>query len=71
MRSVWLQVLTLTINLIAKSNKKVFDVHALPAAEFAKSLGLPGTPRIRFIQVTPFNKFLRSHYMTEQEEGQK
>lgn len=33
------------------SNKDIFDVHALPLAAFAESLGLPGTPRIKFIEV--------------------
>ncbi|KAI9344517.1 P-loop containing nucleoside triphosphate hydrolase protein [Zopfochytrium polystomum] len=37
MRSVYLQ-----------GNKDIFDVHALPAEEFADSLGLPGAPKIRF-----------------------
>lgn len=45
MRSIFLQ-----------SNKEVFDVHALPAAAFATSMGLPGTPRIRFIKVNFFLK---------------
>eukprot|EP01087_Luapelamoeba_hula_P021062 TRINITY_DN729_c1_g1_i1.p1 TRINITY_DN729_c1_g1~~TRINITY_DN729_c1_g1_i1.p1 ORF type:complete len:601 (-),score=76.10 TRINITY_DN729_c1_g1_i1:581-2155(-) len=39
MRSVHLQ-----------SNKAVFDATALPVDEFARSLGLSGTPRIRFAQ---------------------
>lgn len=37
MRSVWLQ-----------KNKEVFDVHALPAAEFALSMGLAQAPKIKF-----------------------
>lgn len=36
-RSVWLQ-----------SNKEVFDVHQLPMTDFARSMGLSGTPRIKF-----------------------
>ncbi|KJE95924.1 ATP-dependent RNA helicase dbp4 [Capsaspora owczarzaki ATCC 30864] len=39
MRSVFLQ-----------PNKQVFDVHALPAEEFALSLGLPGQPNIRYLK---------------------
>ncbi|TPX33592.1 hypothetical protein SmJEL517_g03528 [Synchytrium microbalum] len=38
-RSVYLQ-----------SNKSIFDVHALPLPEFAESLGLPGTPKIKFVE---------------------
>ncbi|KAI8917411.1 hypothetical protein BC831DRAFT_438554, partial [Entophlyctis helioformis] len=41
MRSVYLQ-----------SNKEIFDVFALPAEDFAESLGLPGAPRIKFIKKT-------------------
>lgn len=37
MRSVYLQ-----------RNKKIFDVNALPADEFAEALGLPGAPKIKF-----------------------
>ena len=33
-----------------QSNKKVFDVHQLPADEYARSLGLAQPPRIRFLQ---------------------
>ena len=32
-----------------QSNKDVFDVHQLPTAEYAHSLGLPQPPRIRFL----------------------
>ncbi|KAJ3148804.1 ATP-dependent RNA helicase dbp4 [Geranomyces michiganensis] len=39
MRSVHLQ-----------KNKEIFDVHALPFNEFAESLGLPGAPKIKFVQ---------------------
>ncbi|KAI8335247.1 P-loop containing nucleoside triphosphate hydrolase protein [Choanephora cucurbitarum] len=41
MRSVYLQ-----------RNKKVFDVTALPAEEFAHSLGLAGAPKIKFVKKT-------------------
>ena len=37
MRSIFLQ-----------KDKEVFDVHALPAEEFAEALGLPGTPKMKF-----------------------
>lgn len=30
-------------------NKKVFQVSAMPLDEFARSLGLPGTPKLRFV----------------------
>ncbi|KAL7749592.1 ATP-dependent RNA helicase dbp4 [Sorochytrium milnesiophthora] len=33
-----------------QANKAVFDVNALPLDEFAESLGLPGSPKIKFIQ---------------------
>ncbi|KAJ1566890.1 ATPdependent RNA helicase, partial [Cladochytrium tenue] len=39
MRSVYLQ-----------GNKEIFNVDALPADDFADSLGLPGAPRIRFVK---------------------
>ncbi|KAF9288495.1 ATP-dependent RNA helicase dbp4 [Linnemannia elongata] len=39
MRSVYLQ-----------KDKTVFDVNALPAEEFAASLGLPGAPKIKFVE---------------------
>lgn len=39
MRSVYLQ-----------RNKKIFDVTALPAEEFALSLGLAGAPKIKFVK---------------------
>ncbi|KAJ3178195.1 ATP-dependent RNA helicase dbp4 [Geranomyces variabilis] len=39
MRSVHLQ-----------KNKEIFDVHALPFNEYAESLGLPGAPKIKFVQ---------------------
>ena len=36
------------------SDKEIFDVHSLPAAQFAKSMGLPNTPRIKFTKVFYF-----------------
>ncbi|KAI8832716.1 P-loop containing nucleoside triphosphate hydrolase protein [Chytridium lagenaria] len=39
MKSVYLQ-----------KDKRVFDVTALPAEEFAESLGLPGAPKIKFMK---------------------
>ncbi len=33
-------------------NKEVFDVSSLPLAAYAESLGLPGTPKIKFVQVS-------------------
>lgn len=46
----------------------MFNVHELPAAEFAKSMGLPGTPKIKFIKVINFliivnNNFLDSKFI--------
>ncbi|KAF9355507.1 ATP-dependent RNA helicase dbp4 [Mortierella sp. NVP85] len=38
MRSIYLQ-----------KDKTIFDVNALPAEEFAASLGLPGAPKIKFV----------------------
>ncbi|TPX48768.1 hypothetical protein SeMB42_g00335 [Synchytrium endobioticum] len=38
-RSVYLQ-----------KDKKIFDVYGLPLAEFAESLGLPGAPKIKFVE---------------------
>ncbi|KAL2641853.1 hypothetical protein R1flu_009440 [Riccia fluitans] len=35
---------------VIKKNKGIFDVKALPIAEYAVSLGLPTTPRVRFIK---------------------
>ncbi len=40
MRSVYLQ-----------SDKSIFKVDKLPAEEFAAALGLPGTPKIKFVKV--------------------
>ncbi len=40
MRSVYLQ-----------SDKSIFKVDELPAEEFAATLGLPGTPKIKFVKV--------------------
>ncbi|KAG2183415.1 hypothetical protein INT43_006421 [Umbelopsis isabellina] len=41
MRSVYLQ-----------RNKDIFKVHALPAEEFAQSIGLPGAPKIKFVKAS-------------------
>jgi ATP-dependent RNA helicase DDX10/DBP4 len=38
-RSVYLQ-----------QNKDMFDVSALPLAQFAESLGLPGAPKVKFVK---------------------
>ncbi|KAJ3035049.1 ATP-dependent RNA helicase dbp4 [Rhizophlyctis rosea] len=50
MRSVHLQ-----------SNKDIFDVHALPAEEFAESLGLPGAPKIKFVKKNQKKNESRQH----------
>ncbi|KAJ1861493.1 ATP-dependent RNA helicase dbp4 [Coemansia sp. RSA 2703] len=36
-------------SVFLQKNKDVFSVDALPLAEYAESLGLPGTPNIRFV----------------------
>jgi ATP-dependent RNA helicase DDX10/DBP4 len=41
MRSIYLQ-----------RNKDIFKVHALPAEEFAQSIGLPGAPKIKFVKAS-------------------
>jgi hypothetical protein len=47
MRSVYLQ-----------SDKSTFKVDELPAEEFAAALGLPGTPKIKFVKVYERNFIL-------------
>ncbi|KAI9296743.1 DEAD-domain-containing protein [Neoconidiobolus thromboides FSU 785] len=37
-------------SIYLQKNKQIFDVHALPAEQFAESLGLPGTPNIKFFK---------------------
>ncbi|KAI8814297.1 P-loop containing nucleoside triphosphate hydrolase protein [Cladochytrium replicatum] len=43
-----------SVNL--QSNKKVFDVHALPIEEYALSYGLPGAPKIKFVKKSEKSK---------------
>ncbi|KAJ3052389.1 ATP-dependent RNA helicase dbp4 [Rhizophlyctis rosea] len=50
MRSVHLQ-----------SNKEIFDVNALPAEEYAESLGLPGAPKIKFVKKSQKKNESRQH----------
>jgi len=38
-------------SVFLKGNKSIFDVDALPLAEYAASLGLPGAPKMKFIKV--------------------
>jgi ATP-dependent RNA helicase DDX10/DBP4 len=45
MRSIFLQ-----------KDKDIFDVHQLPSDEFAESLGLPGTPNIKFVKSESKNR---------------
>jgi ATP-dependent RNA helicase DDX10/DBP4 len=40
-------------SIFLQKNKAVFDVHQLPAAEFAESIGLSGTPRLKFGKKKP------------------
>ncbi|KAF9985080.1 ATP-dependent RNA helicase dbp4 [Mortierella antarctica] len=50
MRSVYLQ-----------KDKTVFDVNALPAEEFAASLGLPGAPKIKFVEKSKAKNAVRGN----------
>ncbi|KAG0264539.1 ATP-dependent RNA helicase dbp4 [Linnemannia exigua] len=50
MRSVYLQ-----------KDKTVFDVNALPAEEFAASLGLPGAPKIKFVEKSKAKNAVRAN----------
>ncbi|KAJ2552797.1 ATP-dependent RNA helicase dbp4 [Coemansia sp. RSA 1933] len=60
-RSVYLQ-----------KNKAVFDVEKLPLELFAQSLGLPGTPKIKFVsKSTAKNKSYALDNMMEPEEREK
>tara|TARA_B100000780_G_scaffold274336_1_gene239190 strand:- start:475 stop:927 length:453 start_codon:yes stop_codon:yes gene_type:complete len=36
-------------SVYVRKNKKIFNVRALPAAEYAESLGLPSMPRIKML----------------------
>ncbi|KAG0368962.1 P-loop containing nucleoside triphosphate hydrolase protein [Gamsiella multidivaricata] len=72
MRSVYLQ-----------KDKTIFDVNALPAEEFAASLGLPGAPKIKFVEKSKAKNAVRGNqkktnddeesdqYMEEEEEKSK
>ncbi|KXS19658.1 DEAD-domain-containing protein [Gonapodya prolifera JEL478] len=51
------------------SNKKVFKVHELPAAEFAASLGLPGVPKIKFFAKAKLLKNVPRIWNTEERSG--
>ena len=37
-------------SIFLQSNKSIFDVHALPLDEYAESLGLSGSPSIKFLE---------------------
>ncbi|KAG0212412.1 ATP-dependent RNA helicase dbp4 [Mortierella sp. GBA30] len=50
MRSVYLQ-----------KDKAIFDVNALPAEEFAASLGLPGAPKIKFVEKSKAKNAVRGN----------
>ncbi|KAJ7558896.1 hypothetical protein O6H91_04G061000 [Diphasiastrum complanatum] len=50
-----------------RSDKSVFDVSKLPINEFALSLGLPTTPRIRFLKKGAGNLSQSSHQNVEHE----
>ncbi|KAG1046075.1 hypothetical protein G6F43_011172 [Rhizopus delemar] len=57
MRSIYLQ-----------KNKTIFDVNALPAEEFAHSLGLAGAPKIKFVKKTEKKKMGAVEPQEESEE---
>lgn len=50
-------------------DKEVFDVSKLPVEEFAASLGLPMTPKIRFISQKQTNQKASVEIIREQENG--
>ncbi|KAF9428715.1 ATP-dependent RNA helicase dbp4 [Podila epigama] len=58
MRSVYLQ-----------KDKTVFDVHALPAEEFAASLGLPGAPKIKFVAKSQAKNAIRGNQKKTDDDG--
>lgn len=43
-------------SIFLMGNKEIFNVYDLPAAEFAKSMGLPSTPRIKYIKAQKVDK---------------
>ncbi|KAI9501373.1 ATP-dependent RNA helicase dbp4 [Coemansia spiralis] len=60
-RSVYLQ-----------KNKSVFNVEALPLEQFAESLGLPGTPKIKFVKTSAAkNKSYELSNLLSPEEREK
>ncbi|TPX59385.1 hypothetical protein PhCBS80983_g02540 [Powellomyces hirtus] len=60
MRSVHLQ-----------SNKEIFDVHALPFDAYAESLGLPGAPKIKFVNKSDKKNASRQLESMEKESKSK
>ncbi|KAF8936850.1 DEAD-domain-containing protein [Dissophora ornata] len=63
MRSVFLQ-----------KDKTVFDVNALPAEEFAASIGLPGAPKIKFVEKSKAKNAARGNQKKtsdDEESGQE
>ncbi|KAI1299076.1 ATP-dependent RNA helicase dbp4 [Mortierella claussenii] len=50
MRSIYLQ-----------KDKTIFDVNALPAEDFAASLGLPGAPKIKFVEKSKAKNAVRGN----------
>ncbi|KAF9925424.1 ATP-dependent RNA helicase dbp4 [Linnemannia zychae] len=57
MRSVYLQ-----------KDKTIFDVSALPAEEFAASLGLPGAPKIKFVEKSKAKNAVRANQKTTSDD---
>ncbi|KAI8815436.1 P-loop containing nucleoside triphosphate hydrolase protein [Cladochytrium replicatum] len=53
-----------SVNL--QSNKRVFDVHALPIEEYALSYGLPGAPKIKFVKKSDKKSKKAIHQKTEE-----
>ncbi len=52
-------------SIYLQGNKKVFKVNELPLDDFARSLGLPGTPKVRFM-----NKQLDGNHSKEESESE-
>jgi len=54
-----------------QTNKEVFDVAQLPLAELASTMGLPGTPNLKFLQKSRHDAKNLPHLLREQKAAQK
>ena len=54
-----------------QANKKLFDVHKLPIAEFSRSLGLAQPPRIRFLKCSEAAKKQKAAYCSKELESEE